>query len=64
MVVLLLPHNSTQKNEPRMQASNNAINSQLIKNECESRIGSFISQFGIASIARNTSIKKARTVLL
>ena len=43
-----------------MQTTNNAIDLQLIKNECESRIDSFFSQFGIATIARNSSIKKAR----
>ena len=43
-----------------MQTTNNAIDLQLIKNECESRIDSFFSQFGIATIARNSRIKKAR----
>lgn len=43
-----------------MQTTNNGIDLQLIKNECESRIDSFFSQFGIATIARNSSIKKAR----
>jgi hypothetical protein len=39
-----------------MQITNNAIDLLLIKNECESRIDSFSSQFGIATIARNSSI--------
>ena len=43
-----------------MQATNKSIDLQLIKNDCESRIDSFFSQFGIVTIVRNLSSKKAR----
>jgi hypothetical protein len=42
-----------------MQTTNNAIDLQLIKTKCESRIDSLFNQFGIATIARNSSIKKS-----
>ena len=60
VVILLSPHNRTQKRNLRMQITINAIDLQLIKNEYGSRIDSFFSQFGIATIARSSSIKKAR----
>jgi hypothetical protein len=43
-----------------MQTTNNAIDLQLIKNECESRIDSFFSQFGIISFATACILAKDR----
>jgi hypothetical protein len=47
-----------------MKTTNNAIDLQLIKNECESRIDSFFSQFGITTIARNSSTRRLENILL
>ena len=49
-----------KKKNPCMQTINNAIDLQLIKNKCGTKSDLLSIQFGIATIARNSSIKKSR----
>jgi hypothetical protein len=46
-----------------MQATSKPIDLQVVKNECASRIDSFFKKFRIASIARNSQIKKIKRIL-
>lgn len=43
-----------------MQRTDKAIDLQVVKNECASRIDSFFKRFRIESIARNSQIKKSK----